>query len=324
MAFTYIKAGSIKEASKALKDKGTVLIAGGTDLLPRMRNETVNPRILVDITGINELKMVDISGNKVRLGAGVKLCDLVKDEKLNHVSPELLKAIKRVASPQIRNAATLGGNLCQFTRCQYFNQSYHWRENIGLCYRAGGDVCFQRKNSPTCVASFYSDIAPILVAAEAKVIIAGENGIRKIELVDLYQKDGSLALDSGELVTAIEYEHKNHQGWSFIARNLRRTIDFGIGMAAAIISVDPENKNCLEVAIVLGAVAPYPYKSREAEDLLSGSKLNDQLICKAAELAVKDIMPVPEPFCTPKYKKHLLTVLTERAIKEAYQEALKC
>lgn len=321
--FTYIKAKNLKEASTELKQRGSVIIAGGTDLLPRMRNETVKPEILVDISEIDEINRIEIKGNRVRLGAGVRLVDLVRNEDLNQLSRELLKAIKRVASPQIRNAATLGGNLCQFTRCQYFNQSYHWREDIGLCYRAGGEVCFQRKNSPVCVASFYSDIAPILVAADARAIIAGENEEREIALLDLYQNDGSLALNPGEIVAFIEYEQKDHQGWAFLARNLRRTIDFGIGMAAVVISADRDNKICREVAIVLGAVAPYPYKAREAENLLIGEELDDQIIKEAAALAVGEIKPVPEPFCTPKYKKRLLKALTERAIKEAYQEALK-
>ena len=321
--FSYVKAKSVKEASNYLSQPGAIMIAGGTDLLPRMRNETVKPEVLVDISEIEIIKKIEVNGKKVNLGTGVKLIDLIKDEKLNQVAPELLKAIKRVASPQIRNAATLGGNLCRFTRCQYFNQSYHWREDIGQCYRAGGDVCFQRKNSPACVASFYSDIAPLLVAADALVTIEGQKGEREIKLLDLYQKDGSLSLQMGELITSIEYENKDHHGWSFLARNLRRTIDFGIGMAAVVIGVDPEKRTCLKAAIIVGAVAPYPYKANEAEALLIGSVLDEELINAAADLAVKDIMPVTEAFCTPKYKRRLMKVLVERAIEEAYQEAFK-
>ncbi|MEL7568688.1 MAG: FAD binding domain-containing protein, partial [Dehalobacterium sp.] len=305
-----------------LSEPGAIAIAGGTDLLPRLKNETVIPKRLVDLNAIESLKDVQISPERVRLGAGTRLAELMQHTDLAIKLPALLKAMAHVASPQIRNVATLGGNLCQFTRCQYFNQSFHWRKSLSPCYKTDGDVCHQRKRSSRCVASFYSDIAPVLIAMGAKVVLTGHEGNRIISLDRMYLDDGNLSLGVGELVSFIDISLKKHQGQVYLGRALRSTIDFGLGIVAAVISVDPHKELCQEAAIVLGGVAPFPLRAEKAENLLLGQKLSGELITEASRLAVEGLEPIPEPFCTPKYKKQLMEVLIKRAIKQAYDEAL--
>jgi 4-hydroxybenzoyl-CoA reductase subunit beta len=322
-SFSYFKPLSLSEACKALREPGAVAIAGGTDLLPRLKNETIVPKQLVDLSSIEILKEVQVSPERIRIGAGAKLGELMKCRDLAMKVPALLTAMAHVASPQIRNAATIGGNICQFTRCQYFNQSFHWRKTLSPCYKTGGNMCHQIKNSSRCVASFYSDLAPVLIALDAQLMITGEAANRTSSLAELYLDDGNLSLRAGEIISFIDIYLKEYQGQVYLKSTLRNSIDFALGIAAVVISVDPHLKLCREASIILGGVATFPLRAVKAESLLIDQKLDEEIIFEASRLAIEGLAPAPEPFCQTKYKKHLMQVLVRRAIKQAYTEALE-
>jgi 4-hydroxybenzoyl-CoA reductase subunit beta len=182
------------------------LIAGGTDLLPNLRRGLVDTPALIDLSALPGIDAIETRADGgLRLGAGLRLADLARAPELAGPRQAIAQAARGVAGPAHRNAATLGGNLCQDTRCLYYNQSDWWRAANGYCLKYRGDTCHVAPQGNRCRAAFASDLAPALIVLGAEVALAGAAGERRLPLEDLYRDDGAdhLALAPDEVLLAV-------------------------------------------------------------------------------------------------------------------------
>ncbi len=214
------------------------VLAGGTDLIPNLRRGLADAPALIDIGALPGLaEATPLPGGGLRLGAGLRLADLVRATELAGGWRAVAEAARAVAGPAHRNAATLGGNLCQDTRCLYYNQSDWWRAANGYCLKYRGDTCHVAPQGNRCRAAFCSDLAPALIALGAEAELAGPEGARRLALSALYRDDGAahLALGPGELLVAVHLPaFAGVSGYEKM--RVRRGIDFplaGVGAALA-------------------------------------------------------------------------------------------
>src|SRR5579859_1076632 len=169
--FAYRAPTSLEEAARILHGEGpsAMPLAGGTDLLPNMKRRQQVPRTLLSLRGIDALRAVQFGDAGMRLGACLTLADIASEPRFRNGATALAQAAAQVATPHIRNMATLGGNLCLDTRCNYYDQNYEWRKAINFCLKKDGDTCWVAPGSPKCMAVSSTDTAPALIALGARV-----------------------------------------------------------------------------------------------------------------------------------------------------------
>lgn len=213
---------------------GTRFVAGGTDLIPNLRHGLGPVRRLLDISGLEELQGVSgTPDGALSIGAGVTLAQIAASDVVARHCPALAEAAHSVAAPQHRAAATLGGNLCQDTRCAFYNQGEWWRSANGYCLKYRGDRCHVAPQGDRCHAAFCSDLAAVLLAAGARADITGPKGSRTIALQELYRDDGAahLALAPGELLVRVTVPRVVGT-LSFAKLRQRGSIDFPLASVA--------------------------------------------------------------------------------------------
>src|SRR5437899_8604567 len=183
---------TVEEAARILDGEGAkaMPLAGGTDLLPNMKRRQQVPKTLMSLHHIRELRQMELGDSGSRLGACLTLSEIAADPRLRNGLTALAQAASFVATPQIRNMATLGGNLCLDTRCNYYDQTYEWRKSIAFCLKKDGTTCWVAPGSPKCVAISSTDTAPALMALGARVRLVSRSGEREVLLSDLYNNDG--------------------------------------------------------------------------------------------------------------------------------------
>lgn len=203
--FALCSARSVDEAVALLADGDARALAGGTDLVPNLRHGLGAPARLVDLTAIAGLDTIERRDGGFTLGANVTLARLARDDAIAAALPALAQAAEAVAGPAHRSAATIGGNLCQDTRCVYYNQSAWWRAANAGCLKRDGDTCHVAPQGRRCHAAYAGDLAPALIVLAASVDVAGPQGPRCLPLEALYGDDGAahLALARGEIVVRV-------------------------------------------------------------------------------------------------------------------------
>ncbi|MGQ0543808.1 MAG: FAD binding domain-containing protein [Betaproteobacteria bacterium] len=306
--FDYRAPRTVAEAAKVLAGEGprAMLVAGGTDLLPNMKRRHQAPQVLVSLRNIPELKR-----NGTLFGAGLTLTEVATNEN----TPRALRqAAAQVATPQIRNMGTLGGNLCLDTRCTYYNQSYEWRKAIDFCLKKDGDTCWVATASKRCVAVSSTDTAPALIALNAAVKLQSEAGEREIPVESLYKNDGIdyLSRRPDEILTQVRVP----EGWKSTYWKLRRrgSFDFPIlGVAAAL---KFENETITEARIALGAVASRPFLVGKAGEFLKGKKLTDEVIAEASRLVANRAKPLDNTDMDLYWRKEVADDFAGYALRE--------
>ena len=205
--FTLQRPASLAEAAAMMaSDPAARLVAGGTDLLPNMRRGLERPPVLIDLSGLGALAAVEAAADgSLLLGGGLTLAALTTDAAIAARLPALADAARAAAGPGHRSAATLGGNLCQDTRCIFYNQSEWWRASNGYCLKRGGEICHVAPQGARCHAAFSGDLAPVLLALGAQVELQSARGLRWLPLVEMYRDDGAahLTLEAGELLARV-------------------------------------------------------------------------------------------------------------------------
>jgi 4-hydroxybenzoyl-CoA reductase subunit beta len=299
---------TVAEAAKILAGEGpaAMLIAGGTDLLPNMKRKHQTPKVLVSLKGIPSLRTLNGT-----VGAGLTLSDIVRSEK---TPTALRQAAAQVATPLIRNMATLGGNLCLDTRCTYYNQNYEWREAIGFCLKKDGQTCWVATASKRCVAVSSTDTAPALIALDASVVLEGPGGAREIPVESLYKNDGIdyLSRKPDEILTAV----KIPAGWKSTYWKLRRrgSFDFPIlGVGAAIrFSGDVIE----EIRVALGAAASRPFLVEKINEKVKGKKLTDEVIAEVSSLVASRAKPMDNTDMDLYWRKEVADDFAGYALRE--------
>lgn len=318
--FSHFNAGSLEEAFSLLKDyKGrAVLNAGGTDLLGVLKDGILldYPEAVINIKTIPGLDIIEKEKEDLKIGALSKLSSIANSIVLKKTYNILVEAAISVGSPEIRNMGTIGGNLCQDIRCWY----YRYPHQIGgrvHCLRKGKGACLAIKGDnryhailggKKCFAVCPSDMAIALAALDAKVDIAGSDSKKTVPVSDLYGPMGNV-LKANEIVTNIRVpQPPDGSLQKFIKFRLRESIDFAVVSVATLIVMDGDR--CSDARILLGAVAPTPYRANDAEEILKGKVLDDSTIRAAADAAVANA----KPLSGNAYKVEIIKTLVKRAL----------
>jgi len=277
--------GSVDECLTVLARRGgeAKLVAGGTDLLPQMKNGVVRPACVVDISRLSELRSVALDANGgLRLGAAVAARQIERDPRLRASYPSLAESAALVGSIQIRNLATVGGNLCN--------------------------------------AAPSADMAPPLVALDAEVVIAGPKGRRRVPLATFFESVRKTVLGPDELMIELVVPAPGpRSGGHYLRHTPRRELDIAVvGVASQITLSDGV---CGKARISLASVAPTPVRATAAERVLEGQPLTPQRIEEAARLAVEAARPISDQRGSAEFRKHLVRVLTRRTLTIALARA---
>ncbi len=323
--FDYVRPSSVSEAVAAASGPGAAYLAGGTNLLDLMKAGVTQPARIVDITHLPELGAIEtLPGGDIRIGALVTNAALARDASLREGAPAVAEALLSGASPQLRNAATVGGNLMQHTRCAYFydpHSACNCRHNGAGCDAKGGDTRGHAILgwSDACIATNPSDFAVPLVALDAVVEIEGPNGAREIAAEAFHNLPGGdpsdrTALGAGEIITAVRIP-ASARAFAANARYLkvreRTSYAFALVSAAAALSMD--GGRIAGARIALGGVAAKPWRAREAEALLAGAEPTEANFRRAAEAALEGARPSGDNA----YKIELAIRTTARALAMA-------
>ncbi|MGA3207458.1 MAG: xanthine dehydrogenase family protein subunit M [Syntrophales bacterium] len=317
--FKHVNAKTTAEACTIMeKYKGQAkLIAGGMDLVGSLKDEIMPdyPQMVVNIKTIPGLDYVREDAGVLKIGALTKLSDIASSDVLKKRYQSLQQAAHAVASPQIRNMATIGGNLCQNVRCWYYRSPNSLGGRV-FCLRKGGDTCYAQngdnryhailKGGP-CFAVYPSDTAVALTALKAKIVTARPRGGRTIPIGKLYTQTGTI-LESDEMVKGIEIpKPKEGAQEKFIKFRLRSALDFAIVSVATVLV--KEGEVCKEATIALGGVAPVPLRATKAEELIKGKPVNQEIVERVALTALEDA----EPLSMNAYKVEIAKTCIKRA-----------
>jgi xanthine dehydrogenase YagS FAD-binding subunit len=320
-AFEHWKTSDLATTLFLLKKPGTEAYGGGTDLLGELKRGIREIPRLINLKGLTDLARIskEKTGG-LRIGALCKLDEIAGHPQIQDQYPSLVQAISTVATPQLRYMGTLGGNLCQHPRCWYF------RNRLFPCWLKGGQRCFAIDGENPyhsilgrgmCQAVHPSDLAPALISLDAKVRIAGQKGSREIPLEDLYRKPGMdqrqmTILHPGELITEILIPKPPAGSRTIYLKSTdRKAWAFAIASVAVQMVVGKDGGEVKEGRIVLGGVAPVPWRSKEAEQVLGGQKLTEGTISRAAEAALAGARPLRDN----KYKVPVAKGLIQKALE---------
>ncbi len=316
--FSYTKPRALSEALRLLRG-GTTALAGGTDLITLVRHGVSSPEKLVDLTGIDGLRgWARQKGKGIRIGALTPLAELETSRPLAKILPIVPQSLRDAATPQIRNMGTVGGNLLQRNRCWYF------RDEGVPCWLKGGTRCFavDGENRYHAVVGAHdcwmvapSDLAPALIACDAEIEIASSLGRRRMKLGELFvapkgRRRREHALRDGELITAVHIpESALERRGTYLKAMERKAWSFAIVSVAA--SARLRDGKARDVRIVMGGIAPVPWRVPAAEKLLEGTALDDNACLAAADALLENATPLRDNG----YKITLGRALVRRALR---------
>jgi xanthine dehydrogenase YagS FAD-binding subunit len=318
-AFEYARPATLEQAVKLLAAGGSVALAGGSDLLALMKDGVEAPRRVVAIGGIAALRGVRLDGAGLRIGALATLDELAAHPEVRRQYRVVAEAASHVAGPQIRNFGTVAGNLCQRPRCWYFRTGFGLLpEQGGKSMVVAGDNRYHAILGNAGPAYFVhpSTLAPLLIALGARLHLAGPRGERRIDLESFYRTprergEREHALEPGELVTEVLVPPlAGRLAWSYEVRQ-RQTLDWSLATAA--VALDAPGGKVASARIVLGQVAPVPWRAPAAEELLRGKAVDAALAAAAGEAAVREARPLSRN----RYKVQLARIAVKRALLAA-------
>jgi len=315
--FTLKTPRTIAEAAQWLADApaDTMLLAGGTDLVPNMKRKQQTPTTVVALRSLTALREIR-NGAGLTIGAGATLTQIVNDARIRAGAPGLWQAAAQIATPHLRNMGTIGGNLCLDTRCTYYDQNFEWRQAIDFCMKKDGKTCWVATSSPRCLAVSSTDTAPMLQALGARVHLVSTRGERDVDVADLYANDGMhyLTRRPDEILTSVAIPALD--GWRSTYWKLRRRGSFDFPVAAAAVAARLDGDAVVEARIVLGAVASRPMASPKAAALLAGQRLTDDAIAAAADAAYDVAKPMDNTDYELVWRKKMIRALVTYALKE--------
>jgi 4-hydroxybenzoyl-CoA reductase subunit beta len=310
---------TLEEAARILDSEGgrAMPIAGGTDLLPNMKRRQQVPRLLMSVRHIESLSDIQLGPAGWRLGACLTLAEIAQDPRFRNGLTALTQAASQVATPQIRNMATLGGNICLDTRCNYYDQSYEWRKAINFCMKKDGTTCWVAPGSPKCVAVSSTDMAPALMALGARVRLVSRSGEREVPLTDLYNNDGIHYLKRRLDEILAEVLLDSLHGWRSTYWKLRRRGSFDFPVLSVAAAARFSSHGVIEEArIVVGSAASRPLVATEASTFLLGRSLNRDSIAEAAALAARIAKPLDNTDFNMTWRKKLTAEFATYALRE--------
>jgi 4-hydroxybenzoyl-CoA reductase subunit beta len=316
--FRYFAPTSVKEAVRIKSDAGPdgAFVAGGTDLYPNMKRRQQTPRVVIGLSRIPALRRIRAGGEGATLGAAATLSSIEGHRQIRRGYPGLVRAITEISTPPLRNMGTLGGNVLLDTRCNYYDQTFEWRQAIDFCMKKDGAICWVAPASPRCLAVQSADSVPVLIALSARAVLVSAEGEREIPLQDLYRNDGIhyLSKKPDELLKAIRLPPGG--GWKSAYRKLRRRGAFDFPVLSVGAALRQEGAVVSEARLVLGGVASAPVRLARAEELLRGRLLDDGAIAEAADAASESSRPMDNTDFSFLWRKEMTRRFVAAALRE--------
>jgi 4-hydroxybenzoyl-CoA reductase subunit beta len=320
--FEFFEPSSIDEATALLAGFGAqgMIIGGGTDLVPSMRQGLFEPKYVMSLQNIGvlgEIRWDDAAG--LEIGALTTLRSLEQNADVARRLPVIAEAAHAVASPQLRQMATVGGNLCLDTRCHVYNQSDAWRSCNDPCLKMGGVYCTIVPRAKKCFAVFSADLAPALVALDAQIALASTRGSRTISLKDFYTGNGAKpnGKEPDEVLTKVIVPARMADYRAiYLKFRLRESIDFPVAGIALSVRLEGEHNICRDPRLVITGVATAPLLVKGIAELLDGASLTASAIENAAALAKKTAIPVANAAGAHGHRKQMIYELTRMAFEK--------
>ena len=315
--FKYLRPKTAREAARMAADLGprAMFVAGGTDLFPKLKRRQFDVETLIGLDFLP--REIRNGSNECTVGAGVTLAIASTDAHLNKTFSGYAQAAGLVSSPPLRNAGTVGGNLCVDTRCNYYDMTYEWRKAAGFCMKKDGDICLVAPSSSRCWAVSSSDTAPMAIALDGVVTLNGPDGERELPVSALYRDDGIeyMAKQPSEVVTSVRLSAGRNTRTAYVKLRRRGSIDFPIAGAAVAVQLDGDD--VVACRIVLSAVASHPLEATAAEVFLKGKRVSADTIRETADIAAKPAKPLDNADLSHFWRKRMVRVVVEQALAEA-------
>src|SRR5688572_19230705 len=312
--FKLLRPKGLAEAISLLGQHGAdvKIVAGGTDLIPSMRQWLFTPKYVLDLRGIDELRRIRVvRGEGVEIGALTTLTQIEDSEFIRRNYPVLREATMTVASPILRNMGTIGGNICLDTRCLWYNQSLTWRKSCGFCIKKDGDLCHVAPGGSFCWAAFSGDTPPAFLTLAAELELAGPRGTRRVALQDFYTRKGDLHLnlEKDELLTRV-FLPESRAGWkgAYLKLRLRGSIDYPLAGVAVAMKL---NGRVEDARVAITAVNPAPILIPHAGHALQEKQVDEHVATVVGELAAKAARPLTTSILTPEYRREMVRVFTK-------------
>jgi 4-hydroxybenzoyl-CoA reductase beta subunit len=328
-AFEYLEPRTLKEALEMLADHAdqAALLAGGTDLIVRMKQRLAQPAFLISLKDLKDLNYVRRENGFIVIGAMTPLVSLPDSKLIKTHFPALAHAARLIGAPSIQHVrGTIGGNLCLQTRCLYYNQSAFWRSGRSPCHKDHGKICYAEENSDRCRSANQSDGACALMALGAGIVLESTRGKRTLPIEDFFTGKGEtpFAAASDELVTEIRISVPGKgEGNSFQKLTYRSAVDFALVSAAAWVAVKKGKFSGARLAV--GGAGASPLLLKEAADKLVGKGSRDK---DAVEETVRLVRNHASAFMvdnlgsTLEYRQKMSGVMAKRAIEDAVDKCL--
>ncbi len=311
--FQYLEPANVEEALSMIGiHKETVkIMAGGTDLLNRMKLRLIEPAFVMNIGKLRDMDGIRIGDTEAVIGANTRLKDIAGAPLVNKRFRAVAEAAFQVASPTITNMATIGGNLLQNTRCMYYDQSGMVLNGLERCYKRGGAVCLAVKGSKRCFSVYQGDMAPALIAFDARCVLEKKGATRMVPMIELFAGDGRapFAIGADELLTKIIVPNpKGIYSSAYRKFRLRGSVDYSLASAAAFVSFT-NGRKITSCRVAIGAIGAAP-------KVIDGASCEADLegIAQGAYERAEGVDNLQMPGA---YRRKMVSVLAKRAIKAA-------
>jgi 4-hydroxybenzoyl-CoA reductase subunit beta len=318
-AFEYHRPATLHQAVRLLDELGTTAmpIAGGTDVIPNMKHRLHDPRHLVSLRGIEELRGVGVQGGELVIGAGETLAAIAAHPLVAAYAPALRVAAGQVAGPQLRNMGTVGGNLCLDTRCTYYNQSYFWRRSLGFCLKKDGDTCHVTQVGRKCVAAHSADTPPVLWTLGATLDLASAQGERSVPVDEFFVADGivNTVRRTGELVTRVRVPlPAPGTRTGFRKVRPRNSIDFPVLNLAVAAELETDD-TLRRLRLVVSALGSRPREVTGLEAVV-GRPFDEFAVDEVAERAHQQCRPLTNMIVDPEWRRAMVPVYVRRLLRD--------
>jgi len=322
--FSYHEPTSLEELLSIKQElkQDCLLLAGGTDLVPMLKRRNRTAPHVLNIKRIPELKSISYGEEKgLQIGCTVTLREVIDHPVVSKKYPILAQAAGGVGFNQLRNMATLGGNVCLDNKCSYFNQSAFWWKSRPGCFKRGGDRCYVVKGGKECFSLSAADTVSALMVLDAELIIQGAKDERRVPITDFYTGKGQKPHDlrEDELVSAILIPPED-RGWKqgFLKKSARGSVDFAI--ASLSVRLKMAGRLVEDARIALNGVSTKPVRPAEAENYLKGKKISDETAANAAETALKEIKPLSLIGASAFLRRNVIRAMFEDTFERLLQD----
>lgn len=324
--FRLLEARTYADAARLLREHGAaeldaangtpslrvMTVAGGTDLFPNMKRRQFTPEVLISLQRVEGATRLGANG-VLRLGAGVTLATLATHPAVRERWTALALAAASVSTPQLRNAGTVGGNLCLDTRCNWYDQSLFWRGAEGFCMKTHPEVvCRVAPSSRSCLAVASADTVPALLALGATVRVEGDGGARELPVAELYRDDGIRFLGIGRDEVVASVSLPDAVGWTSTYLKLRDRGSFDFPLVGIAAALRWDGDIVAEARVAATAVSSRAMLIDTAATALVGSRLDDEAIATAADAVHKAARPLDNTAGTISQRKRTARVFAER------------